>query len=273
MSISNKIITKLFNIKTQSSKDFFEKMPVEVSEIDGVRSMHLGSITVQSSMRIDDPSYLELDYTQVMALSTLFLKSPKKMLLVGLGGGSMSKFFYKYFNKVKIIILELNPQVIQIAKHFFKLPKESLRFIITQGDGIQFIKNSETQYDLVLSDAFEEYGLPEEFCCASYFESCRATLSNQGLFVINLWGSDPKTPLYIDRIKSLFDNRVLYANSGNPGNVIVFAFNGLSEELRVDILRKKIKLLEKKINLNLMVYFNRLIKNNTQGTSNRFRFD
>jgi hypothetical protein len=53
----------------------------------------------------------------------------------------------------------------------------------------------------------------------------------------------------------------------------VFAFNGLPEELRVDILRKKINLLEKKINLNLMVYFNRLIKNNVQGTSNRFRFD
>ena len=108
----------------------FEDMQVEVSEQDGVISMHIGSSTIQSSMRIDDPFHLELDYTQAMAMAVLFLESPKEILFIGLGGGTMPKFFYKIFPKAKLTILELNSKVIQIAKYFFKLPISKQRFNI-----------------------------------------------------------------------------------------------------------------------------------------------
>ena len=95
-------------------------MQVEVSEQDGVISMHIGSTTIQSSMRIDKPFHLELDYTQAMSMAAhYFLKTLKKFYLLVLGVGTMPKFFYKLFTKAKLTILELNPKVIQIAKHFF----------------------------------------------------------------------------------------------------------------------------------------------------------
>ena len=207
-----------------SRSSSFEDMQVEVSEQDGVISMHIGSITIQSSMRLDAPYHLELDYTQAMSMAALFLESPKEILCIGLGGGTMPKFFYRLFGKTKLTILELNPKVIQVAKHFFKLPI-SKRFNILQGDGIKYIKNVEKKYDLLISDAFEDYGLPDDFCTISYFESCRKVLSEKGVFMINLFGSDPKTPLYRDRINLVFDQQVLYLESSKPGNVIVFAFN------------------------------------------------
>jgi len=39
---------------------------VDVSESDGVRALHLGSVTIQSAMRIKDPFALELKYTRGM---------------------------------------------------------------------------------------------------------------------------------------------------------------------------------------------------------------
>lgn len=249
----------------------FEDMQVEVSEQDGVISMHIGSITIQSSMRIKNPSHLELGYTQAMAMVTLFLKNPKEILCIGLGGGTMPKFFYRLFQNTNLTILELNPKVIQIAKHFFKLPK-SKRFNILHGDGIKYIKNTENKYDLLLSDAFEDYGLPEEFCTISYFESCRNILSVKGIFMINLWGSDPKTPIYRDRINLVFDQQVLYVESRKPGNIIVFAFNEKNVVFTINILRKKIKSLEESYGLDLMLYFSRLVKNNKRGTSKEIRF-
>ena len=89
--------------------------------------------------------------------------------------------------------------------------------------GIQYIKKIDKKYDLLISDAFEDYGLPEEFCTISYFESCRNVLSEKGIFMINLWGSDPKTPLYRDRISLVFDQQVLYTESSKPGNVLFLA--------------------------------------------------
>ena len=254
-----------------SRSSSFEDMQVEVSEQDGVISMHIGSITIQSSMRLDTPYHLELDYTQAMSMAALFLENPKDILCIGLGGGTMPKFFYRLFGKTKLTILELNPKVIQIAKHFFKLPI-SKRFNILQGDGIKYIKNVEKKYDLLISDAFEDYGLPDNFCTISYFESCRKVLSVKGVFMINLFGSDPKTPLYRDRINLVFDQQVLYVESSKPGNVIVFAFNEKNVEYSIDILRQKIKSLEINYNLDLMLYFSRLIKNNKRGSPRKIRF-
>jgi len=254
-----------------SRSSSFEDMQVEVSEQDGVISMHIGSITIQSSMRLDTPYHLELDYTQAMSMAALFLESPKEILCIGLGGGTMPKFFYRLFGKTKLTILELNPKVIQVAKHFFKLPI-SKRFNILQGDGIKYIKNVEKKYDLLISDAFEDYGLPDDFCTISYFESCRKVLSEKGVFMINLFGSDPKTPLYRDRINLVFDQQVLYMESSKPGNVIVFAFNEKNVEYSIDILRQKIKSLEINYDLDLMLYFSRLIKNNKRGSSRKIRF-
>jgi len=267
-----KFIGNLFLDDKKLTSLKFEDMAVEVSEKDGVISMHIGSITIQSSMRIDNPFHLEIDYTHTMSMAALFLDNPKEILCIGLGGGAMPKFFYRLFTKAKLTILELNPKVIQIAKHFFKLPISKNRFNILQGDGIKYIKETEKKYDLLISDAFEDYGLPEEFCTISYFESCRNALSEKGVFMINLWGSDSKTPLYIDRINLVFDQQFLYAESSKPGNVIVFAFNEKNVEYPINILRQKIKSLEMNYGLDLMVYFSRLIKNNKRGNSKKIRF-
>ena len=275
MESIKKFISKIFEedkIILNSRSSSFENMEVEVSEQDGVISMHIGSITIQSSMRIDNPFYLELDYTKAMSMAALFLEAPKEILCIGLGGGTMPKFFYRLFTKTKLTILEINPKVIQIAKQFFKLPISKKRFNILQGDGIQYINETENKYDLLISDAFEDFGLPEEFCTISYFESCRNILSEKGIFMINLWGSDPKTPIYRDRINLVFDKQVLHVESSKPGNIIVFAFNEKNVEYSINILRQKIKSLEVKYGLDLMLYFSRMIKNNKRGTSKIIRF-
>ena len=272
MSFFKKIIGKVFLENREVTSSKFSDIDVEVSEKDGILSMHIGSTTIQSSMRINKPFHLELDYTQAMSMAALFLESPKEILCIGLGGGTMPKFFYRLFVKTKLTILELNPKVIQIAKHFFKLPISKNRFNILQGDGIKYIKETEKKYDLLISDAFEDYGLPEEFCTISYFESCRNALSEKGVFMINLFGSDPKTPLYRDRINLVFDRQVLYVESNKLGNVIVFAFNEKNVEYLIDILKQKIKSLEINYDLDLMLYFSRLIKNNKRGTPKRIRF-
>ena len=91
--------------------------------------------------------------------------------------------------------------------------------------------------------------------------------------MINLFGSDPKTPLYRDRINLVFDQQVLYVESSKPGNVIVFAFNEKNVEYSIDILRQKIKSLEINYGLDLKLYFRRRIKNNKRGTPKKIRFN
>ena len=277
MALKKKIISKFFNYRMTDNDSCsfrnsnFINCSVDVSELNGVRSMHIGSETIQSSMNIADPFFLELNYTKAMSLCFVFNKSPKEILVVGLGGGSIAKFFYKHSRKSVINIVELNSQVINVAKAYFKTP-QSKRFNIIEGDAIRYLFDYEMEYDILLSDAFDDIGIPENFCTMEYFSLCKSRLSQDGIFMINLWGSDPKTMLYIDRIKSVFEGRVLHAAADNPGNIIVFAFNSLPLELRIVPLKSRIKDLEKEFNFNLMVYFNRLIESNSAGNARRIKF-
>ena len=185
-------------------------------------------------------------------------------------GVQQYKNFFRWFSKSNIVTIEINPSAISVAKQFFKIPLNAKRFKIIQDDGIDYIKNAKEKYDLILSDAFEEYGLPEVFCEIPYFEDCKDRLTEHGIFMINLWGSDPRTSAYIDRIKLIFEDRVLHLKSTSSGNIIVFAFNSLPNENRIDVLKRKILTMEKQIDFELMVYFNKILKNQKNKTNYLF---
>ena len=266
-----KIISKLFGYYKSPSYTDLQQVPVEVSESNGIRSLHIGTDTIQSSMEIKNPFSLELNYTKVMALSMLFNAVPGNILTIGLGGGSMPKFYFKYCKKCNITVLELHHQVISAAYTYFNLPNDP-RLEVIEGDGIKYMVEGKETYDILLSDAFDEYGIPDVFTTEEYFSLCKSKLSDQGIFIINLWGSDSKTPSYIKKIKKVFKNIVLTAPSGNPGNIIVMAFESIPNELRIPELKEKIKVLEKEIGLELMVYFNRVIESNTSINAHRLKF-
>ena len=165
----------------------------------------------------------------------------------------------------------MHQQVISAAYTYFELPNDS-RLNVVKGDGISYMVDNNAIYDILLSDAFDEYGIPDVFTTEEYFSLCKSRLSEQGIFIINLWGSDTNTPSYINKIKKIFNNLVLSVPSGNPGNMIVMAFKNTPNEVRISELKGKIKLLEKKIGLELMVYFNRLIESNTSIDAHRLKF-
>ena len=81
---------------------------VHVSEKFGVRSLHIGSETIQSSMRIARPYDLELSYTRSMMAFLLFNERPGRVLMIGLGGGSLAKFIYHRLPWVTTEVVEVD---------------------------------------------------------------------------------------------------------------------------------------------------------------------
>ncbi|MGZ8258773.1 MAG: polyamine aminopropyltransferase, partial [Methylotenera sp.] len=105
---------------------------VDVSESDGVRSLHLGSITIQSAMRIRDPFALELTYTRGMMCFLLFNPQVKHVLAIGLGGGSIAKYIHAYCPDIVSKVIELNPKIIQIARSQFYVPENDERLEVIE---------------------------------------------------------------------------------------------------------------------------------------------
>lgn len=212
---------------------------VYVSEKFGVRSLHIGSDTVQSAMRLARPHDLELSYTRSMMAFLLFNAAPRTVLIIGLGGGSVAKFIYHYMPQTQIRVLEIDPQVMAIARQCFLVPPDDARFRITVGDGAEHMAQSGGAADVIMVDGYDAESHVEELATLEFYEHCRTRLAPGGVLIVNLWGGDRQFNDILKRIETAFPDSTLCLPARKPGNVIVFAFRDAPGPLRWEELDQR----------------------------------
>lgn len=229
---------------------------VYVTEKFGVRSLHIGSDTIQSSMRLARPNELELAYTRSMMGFLLFAPEPRRVLLVGLGGGSLAKFIYHRLPGAVSEVLEINPDVVAIARTYFQVPASDERLTLRVGDGAQFMAGAGPGYDAILVDGYDGDSLVEELSSRAFFSSCLRRLNAGGMLAVNLWGSDRKFNGYLGRIEAAFPRGTLCLPAEKPGNIIAFGFRDSPGRLRWNALAARACELEARYGLE----FGRFVK-------------
>jgi spermidine synthase len=197
---------------------------VYVSEKFGVRTLHIGSDTVQSAMRIAKPLELELAYTRSMMGFLLFKDRPARVLLVGLGGGSLAKFIYHRLPWAAVDAVEISPQVVAIARHYFQLPREDERFTVAIGDGAEYLNRDGAAADVIAVDGYDGESLVDVLSDKPFYAACRRRLAPDGVLVVNLWGADREFNENLRRIEEAFRAGTVCLPAEKPGNVAVFAF-------------------------------------------------
>lgn len=224
---------------------------VGISEEGNIRSLHLGSTTIQSSMNLDHPAELVLSYSRAMMGWLLFADSPPRHITqIGLGGGSFARWIDAYLPDTRQTAVDINPQVIAVARSLFELPFEGGKFEIVQADGAEYIKVFRRNTDVILVDGFDGEQIIDDLVGEPFFESCRNALSENGIFVTNWWSGDKRYHCFIGRLLKVFDGRVLELPAESHGNVAVMAFQSSPKEQRFDALRKRADKLSERCDLN-----------------------
>ena len=216
---------------------------VEVSEKDGVRSLHLGSDTVQSSMKLDDPYALVLSYTRAMMGFLLFRPEPEHVVMIGLGGGSLPKFVHRYLPQTRTTVIEKEPRVIAVARQYFQLPPDDERFSVAQGEGSAWVAAHPACCDVLMVDGYDSREQVPELGSEDFYANTRAALSDDGVLVVNLWSSDGRYDIYLQRIESVFD-AVVCVPAERRGNVAVLGFCRSPGQPRWDDLRARARSLQ-----------------------------
>ncbi len=84
----------------------------------------------------------------------------KTILVLGVGGGSNVRLINKLYPQAKITAVEIDPQMVDIAKTYFGLAKIKNLNLVTQ-DAINFVHDLKSIiYDLVLVDCFVGKNIP-----------------------------------------------------------------------------------------------------------------
>ena len=217
---------------------------VELSEQDGVRSLHLGSSMVQSAMRLAAPNALELVYTQCMMGFLLFHPQPENILMIGLGGGSLAKFVHQRMPQTKTTVIEIDPQVAAAARNHFLLPADDERLQVMIAEGSEYVAGHPASADVLMIDGFDDGCQVASLCSQDFYNRAREALNRNGVLVVNLLSSDKGLNDYLLRIENSFDGHVATMLSATRGNLIVFALKHGSAKLAWVELKERAKKLE-----------------------------
>ncbi|HEX5338963.1 MAG TPA: fused MFS/spermidine synthase [Gallionella sp.] len=238
-------------------------LSIDIREEAGVRTLHFGSEWVQGAMRIARPWNLELEYTREMMASLLLCDAPRKVLLIGLGAASLTKFLYRHYPLAHLTVVEIEPAVVAAARQFFKLPEDPKRLHLVIGDGAEFVLNSNKKFDLILVDGFDENARTGALETLPFYQACRARLSGDGVMAVNMLTGNRGFKAAAARISEAFDDRALVFPSCESGNAVALAAAGDPIAIHFDELKESALTLKDATGLNLLPTLTRLAQAKT----------
>ena len=241
---------------------------IEIVEKEGVRALHFGSSSRQSSMLIKQPDQLHSLYARAMMAWLLFKDQPGRVLMIGLGGGTLTKFLLQNFEDCIIRVIEYRRSVVKVARSHFGLPMDP-RLKIKIGDGGHFIRQQSLMHseghDLLLVDAFDHAGMSASVSGEAFFDGCKALLKHDGMLVINLWGTDKALFQQVAwQLGRIFDWRILFLPVRGRGNVIGFAFNEGVEKPTLKALKNRAQRLQQQYFLEFPVFLQDIKRHNNK---------
>lgn len=195
---------------------------LDVTEFGDNRSLYLDGLW-HSSMNLKDPLDLVIDYTEFFHLGMLFNPDAKNVLFVGGGGFTGPKNFLHVYPDVKIDVIEIDPDVVDIAKKYFGL-QENSRLQVFTDDARKHLSLYDKKYDLVILDAYAATYVPYHLMTDEFFELLEKRMTSDGVIVSNLIGSieGNNSPLVRSIYKTMdetFPVSYVFPTESNPSNL------------------------------------------------------
>lgn len=168
-----------------------------IYEGEKIRVLTMGPGGYQSGVRLNGDSEPILRYAQFIAKGIdLFADDDARILVLGGGTFTLPRHLAETYPNATIDVVEIDPQLQEIAKqYFFYQPTDNIRII--NEDGRTFVNRTEDTYDIVVSDAFGDTGIPFTFTTEQFAEAVYSLLNDGGIVIYNVIAADhgPCRPL------------------------------------------------------------------------------
>ena len=180
-------------------------IPIQVIDKTNVRHLRFGNSIRQSSINKKSPFKLQTKYTRdMMGVFDHYRDIPETILVLGLGAGTIPSYLYHRFPNTKIYVIEILPELKEIASNYFSMPRnERLEIII--GDAYDYIKETQIQFDLIFMDVFSKNAIPKKFCTEEFYTGLKRLISADGYVAFNIWIDPSSYGNYIRKLKGAFD--------------------------------------------------------------------
>lgn len=166
---------------------------VLVGDHDGKRCMAIGSFFrgLQGCMSLEHPQAPVHKYAELFPIGLTFMPHPKRVLMIGLGCGEVTRMLLPALPELHLDVVELDPLIIEAAARHFGVVTTD-RLAIHEAEGRAFLEASNAQWDVVMLDAFDGDYQPFSLTTREFMELVKGHLRPGGVVVANLWGNSRK---------------------------------------------------------------------------------
>lgn len=185
----------------------------------------------QTCMNTRHPERLALAYARMMLAALLLNPEPKRLLLIGLGGGSLAGALARLYPGLHQDLVEIDPAVVKVAKAHFGFEPSAGAAVHTL-DGRVFVRRALAQgqrYDLIMLDAFNGDYIPEHLMTVEFLADVKALLAPDGVLAANTFSTselyDRESASYAAVFGPFFNLR----RSGSGNRVILAASAALPD--------------------------------------------
>jgi spermidine synthase len=124
----------------------------------------------------------DFPYIHVLEIAKKFYEEPGRVVVVGLGGGSVIKAFHQAGWQVEAV--EIDPEVTRTAHEWFGLAPEEA--VVHHTDGRRFFLQNDGLFDVVIMDAFGSSSVPFHLVTEEAFALVHSRLAEGGILAMNI---------------------------------------------------------------------------------------
>jgi spermidine synthase len=223
----------------------------------GMRHLYFDLQSVQSSMRLEEPDALVTAYAQKMMAFLLFNRTPRHILMIGLGGGSLVKFCHRHLPNTRLTVVEVDPDVLAL-RDWFHIPADDERFQVVLEEGADFVRRGGWSADILLIDAFDRAGVAPSLASDEFYAQAFRCLGPDGVLVMNLAGERARYVAHVKSISETCPGQALLVPVAGDGNVLVFAFTQTANAWTHESVEKVAEELQREFTLEFPRFLQRL---------------
>jgi len=216
---------------------------------------------VQSEIILNSPELLPLPLNRAMLAGMMFVDTPKRVLLAGIGGGVTARYFSACFPDVKGEAVEKSEVVAKLAQEYFDFPSNKNWQIVKQ-DILDYVQDCPEKYDLIVVDIAIEQKTPEWLIERQFLQQCRSLLTKNGHIAFNLLVDDANGFMHgVSALRAVFDRRVVCLSLATYRNIVVLAFNNTPTYLPEDA-QTRLADIESSWGLEFNQFYQQILKDN-----------